>query len=107
VSTGSRPVLYEYHRPLLLGPEPLVKLDEIMGCDSEVMILVSQIAELEAWKRECRAEGRLSYMMLTTRAAKIDVMLQAMARRLDGEAVKMKRAVDEVSRLFATAALVY
>jgi hypothetical protein len=107
VSTGSRPVLQEYHEPLLTGSTPLIRLNEVMGCCSEVMILISCVAELEAWKRECRDAGKLNNMKLVVRATGIAEKLEAARQRLDEEARGEKRAEDEVSRLFATAALVY
>jgi hypothetical protein len=107
VSTGSRPVLYEYHEPLLIGPDPLIRLDEVMGCRSEIMILISQVAELEALKREYRDAGKLNNMKLVRRAREIEESLEAVVKELDEKIAKAREAADEVSQLFATAALVY
>ena len=107
MSTGLRPLLHEYHEPLLTDLEPLIRLDEIMGCRSEVMILISHIAELEAWKRECRDGGKLNNMKLVMRATSIAEKLEAARQILNEEVQQSKRAEEEVTQLFATAALVY
>ena len=38
---GSRPPLEQYHGQLLAGNEPLIELDQVMGCKSKVMIFIA------------------------------------------------------------------
>lgn len=107
VSTGSRPVLHEYHESLLTAPDPLIELDQVMGCNNEVMMLISRVATLEAWKRECREEGKLSNAKLVMKAAGIEEELENTIEKLNKEISQARNPVNEVSQLFATAALVY
>jgi hypothetical protein len=78
-----------------------------MGCNNEVMMLISRVAKLEAWKRECREEGKLSNAKLVIKAARIEEELETTVDRLEKEISQARKPVSEVSQLFATAALVY
>lgn len=107
VSTGSAPVLQEYHPTFLTGIEPLIQLDGVMGCSSEVMMIIAQIAGLEAWKKESKAQGKLSNIKLVTRATSIETDLEAVASKLADVMSRSPSDSCEVTQLFASAALVY
>jgi hypothetical protein len=107
VSTGSAPVLQEYHATFLTGIEPLVQLDGVMGCRSDVMIIISEIAGLEAWKKQSKSQGKLSNIKLVTRATNIETNLEAVASSLADVMSRSPGDRYEVTQLFASAALVY
>jgi hypothetical protein len=72
VSSGLTPTLSDIHDRLLGGDDPPIRLDKVMGCDNAVMILVAKIGNLDKWKRQAQATGKLSMIELVTRATSIE-----------------------------------
>lgn len=97
------PKLRGFHVHLLTNienPDQEVHLDleEFVGCQNWLMLLVSEIATLDAWKKELRRAGKLDMMELFTRASRIKQELHDNLSRLDprGSAAKTKRSLPEV-----------
>ena len=84
-----QPRLYEYHR-CLLGDngdtKPHIILESIVGVRNSVLLEISEIATLDAWKQRCKAAGNLNVMELARRATTIEDSLVADLMHLKGEA---------------------
>ena len=53
-----------------------IELEKIMGCESWVMMLISQISSLDNWKCEMQKNGRLSLVELSNRGSEIAKLLK-------------------------------
>ncbi|KAI1337102.1 fungal-specific transcription factor domain-containing protein [Xylariaceae sp. FL0016] len=68
---GRQPKIYEYHACLLGGTDPCVNLEAVLGCQSWVIMQISEIAVLGSWKLACEEAGDLDMMELVGRATNI------------------------------------
>jgi hypothetical protein len=78
---GQTPRLQVYHSVLLgpsnsTGTKSPIELENFIGCQNWVILLIGEISSLDAWKRQCKCEGRLSMMELTRKAHGIEQRLQ-------------------------------
>lgn len=107
-------MLYDSHEQLLKYSSPLVNLQDIMGCENLIMVLIGEIALLQGWKTAQQTKGSLSTWNLVDKATWI---LEA----LKSEINRLEHAVDVYNRdglidladscitttVFACAAVVY
>lgn len=119
-TTGKKPTLYGSHRRLLKSRPPLVNLENLMGCENSVMVLIGEISILQAWKSEMQAKGTLSTWVLVEKAKwisdllereieRLEIILEANARTTAGtwSAIGKANVVYVVTNIFACAAVVY
>jgi hypothetical protein len=71
------PKLYEYHRSLLDAPDSPINTEAVVGCQKWILLAISQIARLDAWKQCCKRAGSLDMMELVRRASPIKSSLEA------------------------------
>jgi hypothetical protein len=124
VSTGRRPLLYNYLQRLLDSSEqpsgPLIKMEDIMGCENHVMLLISEISALQEWKMNCLKDRSFSTWRLVTRSKVILDDLEIAILRLDRELdayglycsndrtiYQTKIITGTITNIFACAAVVY
>lgn len=71
----TRPVLYDYHRSLLCSgseeDEPPVDTGAVVGIQNCVLLLIGEVASLDAWKMECEKNGNLDILELAQHATTI------------------------------------
>ncbi|KAK8136783.1 hypothetical protein PG984_004723 [Apiospora sp. TS-2023a] len=77
------PSLRQFHAELLEGPDPVLRTEEFVGCPNWVVLLISEIATLDAWKKEMKAAGHCSMADLVQRAASIEQRLRSGIAQLD------------------------
>jgi C6 transcription factor Pro1 len=53
-----------------------IQLDQIMGCENWVMMLIMEISTMDEWKRNLEKVGRLSTMDLVKRATQIEELVR-------------------------------
>ncbi|KAI0104542.1 fungal-specific transcription factor domain-containing protein [Daldinia grandis] len=80
-----QPRLYEYQRCLLDGTDPLVNLEAVIGCQNWVLLQISEISVLDAWKIQCKRAGNLDVIELVRRATAIKDFLETHLVRLEAE----------------------
>ncbi|OBT93244.1 hypothetical protein VE01_08809 [Pseudogymnoascus verrucosus] len=124
VSTGRRPLLYIYLQRLLDSSEqpsgPLIKMEDIMGCENHIMLLISEISALQEWKMNCLKDRSFSTWRLVTRSKVILDDLEIAILRLDRELdayglycsndrtiYQTKIITGTITNIFACAAVVY
>jgi hypothetical protein len=73
-STGSKPFFDLDHVFLLESSR--FHLEELMGCQNWVMVLIFQISELGHWKKDLERTHKLSIAELAKRGAQIEARLQ-------------------------------
>ncbi|KAF2730642.1 hypothetical protein EJ04DRAFT_585503 [Polyplosphaeria fusca] len=104
---GQAPRLLEYHARLLTSAstdeEPPLSLEDFVGCETWVMLQISEIAALESWKKAMKTAGQLDMMELVARASAIKQTLLANLARLDTASGN----TAFVTRVWAHAALLY
>jgi len=101
----TQPKLHEYHRGLLGGSgsgseevegcsahahphssvnvNGIINLEAVVGCQNWVLLQISEIATLDAWKQRCKRDGSLDVMELVRRAKTIKDYLEARLAVLD------------------------
>ncbi|KAK8100174.1 C6 transcription factor [Apiospora kogelbergensis] len=99
---GRAPSLQQFHAELLEGPEPALRTEEFVGCPNWVVLLISEISTLDAWKKEMKASGLLSVAELVRRASCIERRLRSGIAQLDPALVDYRphlgnRAADDRS----------
>jgi hypothetical protein len=117
-STGLKPFLKINHQLVLSSNS--IHLEELIGCENWVVILIFQINELVSWKKEAETNGRLSIPELAKRGARIEHVLQEKSNELflrisDGSGPSIsgmwgrfpKSASSEITRIFILSALTY
>ncbi|OJJ07192.1 hypothetical protein ASPVEDRAFT_46550 [Aspergillus versicolor CBS 583.65] len=77
------PKLYAYHRSLLEEPDSPIDTEAVVGCQKWILLGISQIACLDAWKQRCKRGGSLDMMELVRRASPIKSSLEARLAQLD------------------------
>jgi C6 transcription factor Pro1 len=85
-----QPRLYEYHRSLLGnidGTDPPINLEAVVGCQNWALLLIGEIAVLDAWKQRCKRAGNLDVMELVHRATAVKDSLEAYLTRLETDPV--------------------
>jgi hypothetical protein len=80
-SLEEAPRLQRYHVRLLAkdgnsNGKASLELQEFVGCQNWVLILIGEIAALDAWKKDSKKRGTLSVMELVRRAANIERSIQ-------------------------------
>ncbi|KAL6922431.1 hypothetical protein FSST1_006457 [Fusarium sambucinum] len=78
--------LLEYHSELRqndLGQKPSVDLEEIAGCQTWVLLAISDISTLSRWKKDQMTNGKLSKDELTYRATSVERLLNNGLDKLD------------------------
>ncbi|KAL9087589.1 MAG: hypothetical protein Q9159_003539 [Coniocarpon cinnabarinum] len=78
-SLQKRPVLYQLQHDLLEGSdgtEPPIDLEAVIGVRNCVLLQISEITALDAWKRQCKVAGNLDVMELAHRAMVISIPLR-------------------------------
>ncbi|KAK8065502.1 hypothetical protein PG997_012249 [Apiospora hydei] len=71
------PSLQQFHAELLEGPNPALQTEEFVGCPNWIVLLISEIATLDAWKKGMKASGLLCIIELVQRASIIEQRLQS------------------------------
>jgi hypothetical protein len=83
-SLGRPSKLTMYHCELdRNGEPPTLTTQDILGCQSWVLLALSDIAALDAWKKDEAKMGKLITADLTSRAASIESRIQACISELD------------------------
>lgn len=119
-TTGKKPSLHTSHQRLLKSRAPIINLKNIMGCENSVMILIGEIAVLQEWKTNQKANGTLNVWSLVDKAKWI---LEALEREIERSEVTLAAnagaamienpelgkdyEVYTATNIFACAALVY
>ncbi|CAG9980903.1 unnamed protein product [Clonostachys byssicola] len=83
-----RPRLYQYHQSLLEsteGREPVINLEEVIGCQNMTIVQIGEIAVLDEWKKQCQNTGNLNVIELARRATRIKNVLEGHIMRLEHE----------------------
>jgi hypothetical protein len=80
---------------------PHMNLQEFVGLDNWVVLAIADIAALDAWKKEMKRAGSLSFTQLMCRAAAIDQRLQTSLQALEESEAKHNGAssLDEPQHL--------
>ncbi|KAL2839692.1 fungal-specific transcription factor domain-containing protein [Aspergillus pseudodeflectus] len=94
------PKLYEYHRHLLDDAGSPINAEAVVGCRNWILLGISEIARLDAWKQRCKRAGSLDMMELVRRASPIKSLLETGLARLDIEPVKSTRGVGVLLSIF-------
>ncbi|OAL37962.1 hypothetical protein AYO20_02795 [Fonsecaea nubica] len=84
-----KPTLYEYHGGLLSGTDgsdPPIDLEPLCGCQNSVLLQISEIAALDAWKQERTRAGDLDVVELVSRATPVKDVLMTRVTRLEAAA---------------------
>lgn len=109
-STGMEPFSDISHVPEDMFP--VIRFDKLMGCENWAVRVIWQIASLAEWKTRMEASGGVSNWELLRRGAEIKESLQAGNKTF--ELTERTTSLDtsqstirEVTRIFASAALVY
>jgi len=76
-----------------------IQIHHSIGCDTRVMLLISQISALEEWKMGCEASGSLSIMELSKRASWIETALEDF---LNENASKVEAAIPALKMRYPT-----
>lgn len=88
---GQPPRLLDFHTRLLTNrgcsdERTPLSLEEFIGCENWVMLQMSEIAVLDAWKKLMKQDGKLDTMELVARASSIKQALLENLTRLDAAA---------------------
>ncbi|KAL3463443.1 fungal-specific transcription factor domain-containing protein [Aspergillus heterothallicus] len=95
-----QPKLHEYHHYLLGESESPINTESVVGCQNWVLLGISQIARLDAWKQSCRRAGNLDMMELVRRASPIKSSLEARLARLATEPETVTRGSGALLSVF-------
>ncbi|KAF3054940.1 hypothetical protein GL218_07346 [Daldinia childiae] len=98
-----QPRLYEYQHCLLSdanGIDPLVNLETVVGCQNWVLLQISEISALDAWKKQCKAAGNLDVIDLVRRATAIKDFLQTNLIRLETESSAIAQSGSNLLDVF-------
>ncbi|KAL2832476.1 fungal-specific transcription factor domain-containing protein [Aspergillus cavernicola] len=84
------PRLRKYHGGLLsnnldFGRDAALQLEEFIGCQNWVLLLIGEIAALDAWKKNMKIRRTLAMTQLMKRAAVIEQELQDGLSRLNSD----------------------
>ena len=111
-STRSNPFLDLDHVQLL--ESSWFHLEDIMGCENWVMVLIYQISELSLWKRDCETNRTLSILQLVKRSAQIEEHLQMKLTEntVQKEEARLSLSFSQsasaaITEIFALSALTY
>jgi hypothetical protein len=89
----------------------ILKPQEIMGCQSCILIGITDITALETWKNTQKDQGILSVVQLVARATSLNdrfaLGIQALECRICTNPTNLKADSEAVNLVFAYAALVY
>ena len=81
-----QPKLYHYHHSLLShidGTSPIINLESVVGCSNWVLLAISEVAALDAWKHQCNKFGSLDVMEFVHRASAIKTSLEIQVTGLE------------------------
>jgi hypothetical protein len=98
-----QPRLYEYHHSLLgnvEGTEPPINLEAAIGCQNWVLLQISEIAVLDAWKQRCKRAGNLDVVELVRRATAIKDSLEAHLTQLQNDPVIISKEGSSLLDIF-------
>lgn len=95
-SLEHRPRLHQYHPHLLTNDgtpdqESPLELEDFMGCQNWALLLVGEIAALDAWKKDMKKSGSLSIVQVVQRAGVIERDLHDGLARLDESDPRQRR----------------
>ncbi|KAK7952807.1 uncharacterized protein PG986_008535 [Apiospora aurea] len=76
------PAAHETYRTWLSDPELMALLQETTGCEPWVLKAISDITQLEAWRKDQETRGALSIRALAGRADKIEAAIAGGIQRL-------------------------
>ncbi|ETS75014.1 hypothetical protein PFICI_13498 [Pestalotiopsis fici W106-1] len=77
------PLLEAYHQQLLVGDNPSLQAWDFFGCHNWVLLIISQIAGFQAWKKEMKRARTLSMVELVKKGSCIESRLRAGIAELD------------------------
>lgn len=83
-----QPRLLEYHDGLLHdvnGVGPVIDLEPVVGCSNWVLLHISDIAVLDAWKQQCKRDGNLNVIELVNRTTTIKDSLEALLAKVEAD----------------------
>ncbi|KAH8748165.1 fungal-specific transcription factor domain-containing protein [Diaporthe sp. PMI_573] len=97
-SLESPPRLRNYHNLIIQDDTPnqpceMLRMESFFGCQGWVLLIVSDIAVLDAWKKENKARGTFCLTQLTEHGSRLHQRLQSGLARLERESFK-KRPFD-------------
>jgi hypothetical protein len=88
-----------------------IELDEMMGCQSWIMLAILEISGLESWRRSQIERGSLSVIQLAQRATRLNDKLVNGIDEIEGDPYPLRDSIkadsEKVSIAFAYGALVY
>ncbi|KAI1076245.1 fungal-specific transcription factor domain-containing protein [Whalleya microplaca] len=96
-ATASPPKLRGYHEELLQGEAPLLRLEEYVGCYNWAILLIGEIAALDAWKKDRRASNSLDTVELTKRGESVGSKLREGISNLDAVPMENMHAIFDPS----------
>ncbi|MCJ1329100.1 hypothetical protein MMC10_005777 [Thelotrema lepadinum] len=97
------PRLHEYHCSLLGGDGDkyaLLDLEAVVGCQNWALLLIGEIAVLDAWKQQCKRAGNLDVMDLVHRATTLKTSLEAHSMRLEANQVNTPKDDNNLLDIF-------
>lgn len=102
-SLESPPRLRNYHNLIIQDETPnqpceMLRMESFFGCQGWVLLVVADIAVLDAWKKENKARGTFCLNELTEHGSRLHQRLQSGLARLERESFK-KRPFDITSVL--------
>ncbi|KAH7230679.1 fungal-specific transcription factor domain-containing protein [Fusarium redolens] len=80
--------------------EPLLRMEEYMGCEGWALIAIAETAALDVWKREEQANGTLAAEDLANRGDQLDGALQQGLKGLDGRCREREREPRRILQNF-------
>ncbi|KAI5455874.1 fungal-specific transcription factor domain-containing protein [Mariannaea sp. PMI_226] len=97
-SLGQPPKLKAYYSELEGGDRPpVLRTEDILGCESWILLIVADIATLHAWKKEVSKTGVLKTTNILSHATSIENRIQDGLKRLDE--LDASRGKDSVPNL--------
>lgn len=77
------PRLRAFHQQLIVGDDPSLQAWDFFGCHNWVLLIISQIAGFQAWKKEMKRARTLSMVELVKQGSCIESRLRAGIAELD------------------------
>ena len=103
IALQEQPKLYKHHHFLLCGADnarPQINFEAIIGCQNFVLLLIGEIAALDAWKQQRKRDGNLDVMKLVQRATTIKDSLAVRLARLEADAASVPEKSNTVMDVF-------
>ncbi|WPG98218.1 Hypothetical protein R9X50_00100500 [Acrodontium crateriforme] len=113
-TTGASPIFaLQFSEDFARGT---VRLENIVGCSTEVLTCIMHISELQAWSHQQSETGSSSFLELARRALKIEHELEIAVRMNNetrippdnpGRRTRRTHDIQSITNIFASAATIY